>query len=82
MHAKRTPPPFSRRASLLQERQEQLSTRILLGLAAAEERRGALREAERERLRAEHELVFSRLVRERGGGKGGEGRGGGGEERR
>ncbi len=50
-------------ANRLSQRQEELAQRMQQQLAAAEERRNALQEAERERLRAEHELVLTRLVR-------------------
>lgn len=48
-----------------QERQEALSSRLTAELQAAEERRLALRDAERERLKAEHQLVFARLAMSR-----------------
>lgn len=47
----------------MEARTEALAARVFGSLEAAETRRMALIEAERERLRAEHELVLTRLVR-------------------
>lgn len=50
-------------AERVNERQDELAQKLLGTLQAAETRRLALQEAEKERLSAAHQLVFSRLVR-------------------
>uniref|UniRef100_A0A7S3VSY5 Major facilitator superfamily (MFS) profile domain-containing protein n=1 Tax=Dunaliella tertiolecta TaxID=3047 RepID=A0A7S3VSY5_DUNTE len=47
------------------ERQETLASRVFESLAAADERRSALQDAERERLKVEHDTVLARLATSR-----------------